>query len=217
MRGDRVRARSFGGALLVVLAAMYSLPALGLADVGPIKVDAINDQFARLNIEATSGNDAIVVGAERGEFVVDADQGVETSTCTSVSSSRVRCPHYSGYIPVFLFEGDDQLKLDSKHVRGRVDGGPGKDTLIGNRRHNFLYGGTEADQISGGAGPDRINGQSGRDAMSGQRGSDTILAIDGFRDKVISCGPGKDDVAYVDRGIDPKPVGCESVMYQLSN
>jgi hypothetical protein len=41
-------------------------------------------------------------------------------------------------------------------------------------------------------------------------GNDLILAADHDRDNRIDCGPGKHDVAVIDR-IDPKPIHCEKV------
>jgi hypothetical protein len=47
--------------------------------------------------------------------------------------------------------------------------------------------------------------------MRGEGGNDALLARDGFRDRVIDCGPGGAQQAVVDRR-DRKPRRCETVI-----
>ncbi|HWT13059.1 MAG TPA: M10 family metallopeptidase C-terminal domain-containing protein [Allosphingosinicella sp.] len=51
----------------------------------------------------------------------------------------------------------------------------GDDTLIGNDRHNVLYGGPGDDVIVGAAGSDTLNGGTGVDHMTGGTGHDTYM------------------------------------------
>jgi len=107
-------------------------------------------------------------------------------------------------------------------IRGRG----GDDTLVGRARGDRLFGGRGFDTIRGGRGGDRLAGQgdgallvggSGRDQfnmrdgtpIAGQ-GRDVIRARDGRPDE-INCGPGDDDVAYVDR-VEDGVYDCERVV-----
>ena len=47
--------------------------------------------------------------------------------------------------------------------------------------------------------------------MRGDAGNDVLLARDGFRDKVIDCGPGGAQQAVIDRR-DRQPRRCKSVI-----
>lgn len=73
-----------------------------------------------------------------------------------------------------------------------------------------VIGGAGSDQIHGYHGNDLLIGGRGRDWLYGENGNDVLRARDGVRDRVISCGEGR-DVAYVDSK-DPKPLSCERVV-----
>lgn len=96
-------------------------------------------------------------------------------------------------------------------------GCPGADRWVGTARADRSYGGDGNDildgrggndVVDGGNGRDRIIGGAGRDTLRGGAGDDTVVARDRTRD-AIDCGPGRRDVATVDR-IDAVR-GCEIV------
>ena len=74
-----------------------------------------------------------------------------------------------------------------------------------------LTGGPANDTLSGDGNANRIEGAAGADSMAGGAGDDLLAAVDGTADASIDCGPGDADVADVDGGLDPAPVGCETV------
>jgi Ca2+-binding RTX toxin-like protein len=109
--------------------------------------------------------------------------------------------------------------------RGRIDGTPGEDVLIGNANgvgsdtvlggdgDDKLAGFDGSDHLDGGPGDDKISAREfdfpllpGVDVVQGGLGNDTIQAADEVRD-LIDCGPG-DDTAVVDAGLDVV-FGCE--------
>lgn len=97
--------------------------------------------------------------------------------------------------------GDDELFSGSGP--DRLDGGDGRDVLAGS---------TGEDQLAGGAGNDFLSGGSRGDTLDGGPGFDQLTASgDFFRDRVRSCGAGRDS-AGLDRAdvLDPR-AGCERV------
>jgi RTX calcium-binding nonapeptide repeat (4 copies)/WD40-like Beta Propeller Repeat len=80
----------------------------------------------------------------------------------------------------------------------RLDGGPGHDTLLGGGGSDRLLGRAGEDRLFGGAGGDRLDPGSGRDRVAAGSGNDRVVARGGVRD-TIDCGPGRRDVAIVDR------------------
>jgi hypothetical protein len=96
-----------------------------------------------------------------------------------------------------------------------------QDDLNGDSGNDLLDGGYGADTLSGGPGADRLDGgveaiedafYTGRDdILIGGPGNDRLDAWGADRDHTINCGPGKKDKVIVDRRLDPKPRGCESV------
>lgn len=113
--------------------------------------------------------------------------------------------------------GNDTLKAVWGDWTGdTLEGGPGKDLLLGSFRSDTLDGGPGADILRGGPTADRLVGGPGRDVLQGQGGRDAIFARDGWRDRV-SCGTNvgrttgpEGDVAYVDR-FDRVARDCEYV------
>jgi phospholipase C len=81
----------------------------------------------------------------------------------------------------------------------KLYGAGGNDTLNGNRGNDRLYGGADNDRLTGGAGTNSYDGGSG---------DDTINARNGKRE-TVDCGPGKRDLAIVDKADRVK--GCERV------
>jgi RTX calcium-binding nonapeptide repeat (4 copies)/WD40-like Beta Propeller Repeat len=119
---------------------------------------------------------------------------------------------------VLLGEGgnDTLVAVPSFFVGDTLEGGPGRDLLVGSSVTDTLEGGPGNDVLRGGSGPDLLVGGPGRDVIQGQGGRDLVDARDGTRD-VVSCGTNagktagpENDVAYVDR-FDAVSRGCEWV------
>lgn len=120
-------------------------------------------------------------------------------------------------------EGNDVLRagLGDAVISGEggsdiAAGFTGDDRLIGGPGNDGLVGFTGNDVLSGGDGSDALFGQKGRDTMRGEGGNDVLLTRDGFRDRVIDCGPGGVQQAVVDRR-DPKPRRCQTVSEPKDN
>ena len=71
-----------------------------------------------------------------------------------------------------------------------VDGGGGRDVIVGNKKSNIIRGQSGGDSLFGGPGNDRLFGGSGNDNISGGTGHDYIHSGTGI-DKV-SGGKGRD-------------------------
>jgi serralysin len=88
----------------------------------------------------------------------------------------------------------------------KVDGGTGKDSLIGTKLGDELTGGSGADKVYGSGGKDRLTGGSGNDRLTGfgrldgGSGNDFLEAFYGFAGEkkpypsTILGGPGNDHV-----------------------
>jgi len=91
-------------------------------------------------------------------------------------------------------------------VKLQVDGGTGKDTLIGTKRNDVLTGGPGADDVFGSGGKDKLTGGSGNDTLDGfgtlygGTGNDFLKIFPTFDSKKkppasrVFGGPGKDHV-----------------------
>jgi 3',5'-cyclic AMP phosphodiesterase CpdA len=102
--------------------------------------------------------------------------------------------------------GDDRLVGGAG--ADRLFGGPGGDRLLGGAGGDRLVGGPGRDRVVGGSRRDLLVGGPGRDRLVAGPGSDLVRARDGVRD-LVRCGPGKRDVAIVDRR--DRVRGCEIV------
>jgi hypothetical protein len=89
-------------------------------------------------------------------------------------------------------------KLTGTSGANTLRGGAGPDVLDGRGGNDTLYGLGGNDRLLGGPGSDRLVGGPGRDTLVGGFGSDRLESRDSARDQV-SCGPGKRDIAIVDR------------------
>jgi hypothetical protein len=74
----------------------------------------------------------------------------------------------------------------------------GADRLLGGSGSDRLWGGRGPDRLLGGGGSDRINPGPGRDRIAAGPGNDRVPAQGNARD-AIDCGPGRRDLAIVDR------------------
>jgi Tol biopolymer transport system component len=107
---------------------------------------------------------------------------------------------------IFGRSGDDLLRglVGADCVYGER----GADRLSGGGGPDRLFGGRGADRLRGGAGGDVINPGSGRDRVAAGPGNDRVLARGNARD-TIDCGPGRRDLALIDRFDDTRR--CERV------
>jgi Ca2+-binding RTX toxin-like protein len=89
-----------------------------------------------------------------------------------------------------------------------LNGDNGNDKLYGAGGNDTLNGGKGNDKLYGGRGNDKLVGGPGVNTYSGGPGDDTINARNGKKE-TVDCGPGKKDVATVDKRDRTK--GCEKV------
>jgi Ca2+-binding RTX toxin-like protein len=93
-------------------------------------------------------------------------------------------------------------------VKGRHD----NDYIRGEEDPDDIYGEAGNDDLGGGADNDDVYGGPGNDSLLGHAGNELVHAWDGQFDNTIDCGPGTDDVAHRDAGIDVPAVNCETVI-----
>lgn len=82
-----------------------------------------------------------------------------------------------------------------------IDGGPGDDLIEGGDGEDTIDGGPGSDKLRGQEEDDTLTGGTRKDVLVGGPGNDTLFARDGVRDDVLG-GPGVNDQAQVDEGID---------------
>ena len=182
-------------------------------DPAPVTVQNSGDSRPLMTVQGTASDDQVTATIADGEWVIESPNGTTGYGCQADSATRVHCTYHGRNFTAALFEGNDTVDLNGSRLRGKVNGGPGNDTLLGNSQHNYFEGGPGNDVIKAGAGPDVIHAEKGHDSIFGQRGSDRIYADGGVRDRRIDCGPGKNDLAVIDRNLDPHPIGCETIRY----
>jgi hypothetical protein len=224
--------------IAVILAS--DTPASGLAPTTGISVGATDRE---VRIEASSQtNEVKVTSAGTEQLRVEDTRGAtSTSGCAQVDPTKVRCPTrrwilYSanggGDTAVFRLGPDshavalgdggtgvgasDHFEIEAgSRARAGFTGYRGNDTLIGgSSRLDALFGGRGDDRLVGRERADRLVGSQGTDAYLGGRGNDRVVATDGSRDRIIHCGPGKDEAVLDPRGLDPNPRSCESVTFR---
>jgi Ca2+-binding RTX toxin-like protein len=141
-----------------------------------------------LRIAGSSRNDVVEVGA--GTYVHVTINGRESTFRSSeVESIDISCGN-----------GDDRVAISQNiHVRSRVDGGRGNDTVNGGGGDDALIGHGGDDTLRGRGGDDRIYGHSGDDSIEGGDDDDRIDAgegddsVDGERgDDSVHGGTGRD-------------------------
>lgn len=99
-------------------------------------------------------------------------------------------------------------KLVARNGPDRVFGGGGHDKMRGGKGDDRLIAGKGGAEMFGGRGRDEFNMADG--VQIGGQGRDVIHARDGEADE-INCGPGSNDVAYVD-GSEDGVYDCERVV-----
>jgi Ca2+-binding RTX toxin-like protein len=190
---------------------------------------ATADYHRRTNpVTVTVGDDLANDGeAGEGDFVSSEIIGVfggggnDDLTILNSSGVQERTELIGG-------DGSDSLSILRYPFGGSIFGGVGPDTIHNEAKHGLLHGANGDDLIFGGEGNQALEGEGGddtlrglggddylfgnrgadiflpgpgRDHVAGGHGPDTIFARDGQRDS-LSGGPGKEDRARVDRGLD---------------
>ncbi len=153
-------------------------------------------------------------GQYAGQYVIDSNLPVSPSNnCEATTVTEARCDHFVDGESIHMEgrRGDDRLTVLTAAYPAAAFGGPGEDRIKATAGRNVLFGDDGHDRISSGAGNDRIGGGRGRDRSLAGAGNDRLIEDDRQRDRLIDCGAGDDDVARVDAGLDPEPVGCERV------
>jgi len=192
------------------------------------------DFWTGLTVEGDQHSEVVSITLKGATYVVDGEPKLTVHPkCTSRSPSRAECPRTGGVISVALFGGDDQARLgrgvSGKYFTGQlgddqlvgadrrdiIGGRQGDDVVKGRGDNDEVSGFTGNDHVFGGNNRDVVDGGTGFDEMRGGEGDDEINAFDGRSDKLINCGRGE-DVAYVDRNLDPAPRHCETVRYRPS-
>jgi Ca2+-binding RTX toxin-like protein len=104
-----------------------------------------------------------------------------------------------------LHGGDDADQVIGNAGNDTLSGGKGDDVLSGDSGGDKLFGNQGADILLGGEGNDDLWGLAssdgplpGSDTLRGGSGNDGFHTRDGEPD-VVECGPGKKDVALLDR------------------
>ncbi len=100
-------------------------------------------------------------------------------------------------IDIRLYDGRDHAMISRRvDIPAYIDGGPGRDILIGGSGQNMLIGGEGSDQLFGGSGhdiliggedPDLLFGGFGRDIIIGGLGRDLLMGS--FGEDILIAGP----------------------------
>lgn len=204
---------------IVVVSALPAAPAQATS----VEVFGPNTRFGfpgEVHVTGTRGPNRITVTyqAVSEAFVVTDSSGTTTQGCEQLSRTRVRCvsPQRS-FLNIGAREGRDRVAIDrSVRTGAEVQGGSGDDLITGGQLDDDLSGDGGDDVIRGKGGDDDLGSlfDLGRDSFYGGGGNDDIDASEerSGPDRVISCGGGAMDDAFVDRKRDPKPEGCEDIL-----
>jgi RTX calcium-binding nonapeptide repeat (4 copies) len=211
-------------------AARLVLAALALACVFPsvalatrVSLFGPDTRFgfrAEIEVNGTRGPNRISIDylPTQGTFVVTDPTGITASGCELAGRTRARCvAPANSRVEVHAKGGSDRVAV-ARVVKTRVqaDGGSGEDVITGGSGDDQLMGSGGDDVLRGKGGDDSLGGlfDSGHDEFFGGSGDDDIDSSEhrSEPDKVIDCGPGNRDDAFVDEKRDPKPTGCEDVV-----
>jgi hypothetical protein len=199
-------APAFASAHSGVTAAVWTAHGRGASSSASMNVLTVND-YRRVD------NRISVFTRSTGRLTITAPEGLSDpdgagSACTldnakpgELTAPEVSCaPGYIGAIVGDLGRGSDTFDADPSlpvMIGAQIDdqprpleGGPGRDRLIGGARPDLLLGAGGADSIAGGGGQDRLIGGSGADNLSGGGGADW-LGGGGGPDK-LNGGGGRD-------------------------
>jgi hypothetical protein len=189
-----------------VTAEVWTLHGRSAASSASMNVLTLNDYRAidnRISL-FTAASGRLTLTAPEG--LGDPDGGgtacaLDNAKPGELTAQQVSCaPGYIGAIVGDLGGGSDTLDSDPAlpvMIGGLIDGqtrpldgGSGRDRLVGGAASDLLDGDRGADSLAGGAGVDRLIGGPGADNLSGGAAGDW-LAAGGGPDK-LSGGGGKD-------------------------
>lgn len=220
-QGTRVRLPFLGmfrrGLIAAMAAAAVSL-VTATSSTATVHPEAFPPRDSGLSFAfygSTAADDVgISLGIDPDSHHIEDPAGVvgTAGDCQPSSPFAADCRAYQGHYRGRLRAGNDDAVMIGAPVDGKLHGGKGLDYLIGSGGDEEIYGGRDNDYLDGGEGADLIDGGPGADFLGGGINSDKIRADDGEHDARIDCGPGSEDVARIDRKIDPRPWGCERVI-----
>jgi Ca2+-binding RTX toxin-like protein len=148
-----------------------------------------------LTVTGTSGKDDIVIEQRNLGSLSQPDFNI------FVTINKVEAGHFAWeevlLIHVDALAGDDTVNLTSANRAGYIEGGAGRDTLIGSVDNDTLVGGSHSDVLIGNEGADALSGGAGNDRLKSTDaantiydGNDTLAGGDG--DDTLSGGGGAD-------------------------
>ncbi|GGN95995.1 hypothetical protein GCM10010112_86810 [Actinoplanes lobatus] len=184
------RLAGFGLAFLTAVpAGLIATPAQAAAH-GTVKVT----HGYRVTYHARWGQENEVVVTGSGATVTIDDRVAITpgKGCERVGGdkTKVRCRASSeARVWIMAYDRNDSVEIRSG-LPTSINGGSGRDTLIGGPRRDIINGDTGADRISGNGGDDKLDGYVGDDRIWGGDGGDTLIGS--YGDDVISGGDGRD-------------------------
>jgi Ca2+-binding RTX toxin-like protein len=176
--------------------------------------DCLHLSAHKVRCEPRNDPDLNVIG-EGGDDRVTARHSTQLSLAASGGSGEdVIVGGRDNFISISGGPGDDMAVGGSRS--DTIEGGSGGDVAVGGSGGDRIDGEAGGDVLRGSGGPDLIDGWGGRDSLVGGDGVDELDASDGKRDRRIRCGPGHapDDVALIDRRLDPRPRQCETIHRQ---
>lgn len=130
---------------------------------------AVVDTHRALVVTGTALGDVITLAAGRAGRIVATLAGVSMTFSTSAID----------IVYIYAGAGNDTVTLSGAVAPAYVDGGDGKDHLIGSVGSDTLTGGAGPDVLNGGDGNDRLNGSGGNDSLLGGNGDDRLYGLTG--------------------------------------
>lgn len=201
---NNIRIRSEGERETLIIVDSRRIESSDCPQLSAHKVRCESRYDPYLNVLGEGGDDRVMARHSK-ELSLGASGG---------SGGDVIVGGHDNFISISGGPGDD-VAVGGRR-RDTIDGGPGGDTAVGGKGGDRIDGESGGDVLRGGGGPDLIDGWGGRDSLVGGDGVDELDASDGERDRRIRCGPdhARDDVALIDRRLDPRPRRCETIHRQ---
>lgn len=222
-RTNRWRRAAVGVAASVVLASLLcAASALGVTNVG-VFYDETESNY--VGVHGGDGDHDLVIGFDpaQSDYLIRDNQRfvashVGPAHCSVIDARSASCPRADDglraevAVDVSTWHGDDRIRIDpTVEDRVEINGSDGDDVIDGGPAGDQIIGGDGADLLRSHRGGDLVEGHRGGDVYHGGRGADDVYARDHHRDRVIDCGRGSHDEAWIDKRVDPRPIGCETV------
>lgn len=115
-----------------------------------------------------SGRGGTIEGGEGSDWLTFVDRGCKRAVKVDLSHNEVRYRNCAG----------TATRIWTVRSVQTVEGGPGRDSFIGNKYPNRLRGGEGRDELWGKAGNDSLHGGDGYDMGRGGAGSDTCFLVE---------------------------------------